>query len=500
MNEKKVYFLLFLVSLSVFIIALSTFINADFFSDDYSYFELLQAKNIANTGFPDYNNVLVVASNRFVFMPLYEYLLGAVFAFFGSVFSLKVFQALILALIPIGVFRLSYELRGEHFPALLSAMIGAFVPVIWQLSSNSLSKIPLIIVLMLFSTEFYLKSLANKKFLGLFYVFFIILSLTSNVSILFVCALVFSIFLSSIDNKKINSTEIELLSFCFAVSIFVVIITYGGQISNIGTKVIWLNTPSPVLSLEYQDFNLAQLIYSLGIFPMIYGSYSIYLLTMAQESKKRDYVIMSFVLMGLFLLWLKMVSWKIGFSILGIYLAVQFTDFFISLRSSINKSKIARFKQHIYYVAIVFFVIGSLVPSLFYVRSSLDKFADQNLLSAMVFLKEKSEDGQAVAIHPSESHLFQYISSRRVVIDSNYIALISPEDRYFGLKKIFTENFETNAREILDELGVSYVFLTLATRKDYNITELAYAKGSPYFEIIYNDGDNLIYKYDRSSE
>jgi hypothetical protein len=488
------------VSISVFGIALSAFISADFFSDDYSYFELLQAKTIAQTGFPDYDNSLVVGSNRFVFMPLYEYLLGITYALFRSVFALKILQALLLALIPVGVFRLSYELRGEHFPALLSAMIGGFVPVIWQLSSNSFSKIPIVIILMLFSTEFYLKSLSNKKFLGLFYISFIVLSLTSNTSILFVCAVAFSIFLSSIDNKKINGTEIELLSFCLVVAIFIIIITYGGQISNIGTKVIWLNTPNQLLSLEYQDFNLASLIYSLGIFPMIYGSYSLYLLTTQQESKKRDYVIMSFILMALFLLWLKMVPWKIGFSILGTFLAVQFTDFFILLRKGINKSKISRFKQPIYYLTIVFFIIGSLIPSAFYAKSSVENTINQNIVNAIMFLKENSKDGDAVAIHPKESHFFEYLAFRKVILDSNYIALASPEGRYFELEKIFSENFETNAREILDEYNITYIFLTQLAKKDYNVSELSYAKGSPFFEILYDDGENTIYKYNRSLE
>ena len=495
MNEKKIYFLLFLVAVSIFAISLAVFVSVDFFSDDFSYFELLQAKAISQTGFPDYDNSFVIGSSRLVFMPLYEYMLGITYWMFGSILSLKILQSILLALIPIAVFRLSYELRGEHLPALLSAMIGGFVPVIWQLSSNSLSKIPIVIILMLLSTEFYLKSLSNKKFLGLFYISFIVLSLTSNTSILFVCAIAFGIFLSSIDNKKINSTEIELLSFCLAVAIFVVVVTYGARISNIGTKIIWFNTPSQVLSLEYQDFNLAQLIYSLGIFPMIYGSYSLYLLTTAQESKKRDYTIMSFILMALLLLWLKMVPWKIGFSVLGIFLAVQFTDFFILLRTGINKSKISMYKQHIYYFAVVFFIIGSLIPSVVYAKFSTDNIASQSLVNAMIFLKENSMEGEAVAIHPRESHLLQYLTLRRVVIDSNYIALDSPETRYLELQRIFSEKFETNAREILDEYGISYIFITASSKNDYEVEELAYAKDSPYFEMIHNDGENIIYKY-----
>ena len=495
MNEEKIYFLLLLVATSIFAISLATFTSADFFSDDFSYFELLQAKAISQTGLPDFDNSFVVGSSRLVFMPLYEYVLGITYRIFGSILSLKILQSLLLALIPIAVFRLSYELRGEHLPALLSAMIGGFVPVIWQLSSNSLSKIPIVIILMLLSTEFYLKSLSNKKFLGLFYISFIILSLTSNASILFVCAIAFGIFLSSIDNKKINSTEIELLSFCLAVAIFIIIVTYGARISDIGTRIIWLNTPSQVLSLEYQDFNLTQLIYSLGIFPMIYGSYSVYLLTTAQESKKRDYVIMSFILMALLLLWLKMVPWKIGFSVLGIFLAVQFTDFFILLRKRINKSKISMYKQHIYYFAVVFFIIGSLIPSVGYAKFSTSNIASQDLVNAMVFLKDNSIEGEVVAIHPKESHLLQYLTLRRVIIDSNYIALDSPESRYLELRRIFSERFETNAREILDEYDISYIFITESSKNDYGVDELTYAKDSPYFETIYNDGKNIIYRY-----
>lgn len=117
------------------------------FSDDKSYLTLRQVENIAQTGKPIINDDLSYGGRTLFFSPVFYYLLALIYLIFKTSFSLKIFLNLVASFVVIITYMISFEITKSRKTSLLAAILSGFIPIFFNMTTNSLSPYSLILPL-----------------------------------------------------------------------------------------------------------------------------------------------------------------------------------------------------------------------------------------------------------------------------------------------------------------------------------------------------------------
>jgi uncharacterized membrane protein len=486
-----------LTSVVIFSLAMGMGNKDNFYAGDAAYKYLIQAKHISEKGIPDFTNKEIVNGRTSFFPPLFEYILALFIILFGEMMGSNILNSVVLASIPFFIYILAKELQKNRSTATLSAILGGFVPILWLSSTNMAGKLPFILALTLLATSQYLKALRDKKSSVYFYIVFILLCATTPAAVLLVIGMFLNLVLKYIEKKKTNPTENELFSFASSLYLFSVLIIYNTFFFGLGRKILWLNIPTKAQQILYSDFNLLEISYGLGVFPMLYGIWIIYSTLAHGKEIKKQHLTTAIVLSTLLLLWLKIIPWQLGVSILGVLFAAQFAVFLNQLKFAIKRSKFAKYHKIIYSSLIVLFLLASIIPAAsFGINSSRNKEM-ANMEGALEYIKENTPENSRIVVDFNQGYGSYYYAKRKVFITNSFIAVKDPKERLEEYDKIYSARFETNAREILDKYNLSYIIINQRIQQVYGIKELQYAGDSPFIEKVYEDNSTKIYHYSK---
>lgn len=493
--EKKIIFALILVSLSIFIV--SIYLNSidEFYSEDISYKYLSEAKHILQYGIPDFNNSEIINGRTTFFPPLFEYVLAFFLLIFGD-FGPVLLNSILISILPLLVFVLSKELNSKDNAAFLSAVFGGFIPILWQSSINTVGNLPFTLNLFLSSTIFYLKTMRKKKKAraSYFYISFALLCATTHAAVLFLIGMFINLLLKYIEKKRITHKELELFSFSASVYLFSVLITQSNLFFELGSDIIWMNVPEKVLENLYYDFNLLELSYGLGIFPLAYGIWTIYSAIAKGESTNQNYITIGLILASLFLLWLQLIPWRLGVSILGMLFASHFAIFIETFKDFLKKMRFERLAKTLYAFSICLFLASSILPAIALGRTASIDYELEKMKGGLECIQNEIKEDARIVVDFNNAYATHYYTNKSVFLTSSFIATENPEERLDEYEKIFSARFETTAKEIFDKYNITHIIITPRTKEIYNIEGLHY-EDSGFISKIYEDNFTKIYCY-----
>lgn len=492
--KKKIIF--GLSSLSLFIFILSIYLSSfdEFYSEDLSYKQLSEAKYILNHGIPDFSNSEIINGRTTFFPPLFEYVLAFFLMIFGDLGPVLL-NSILISVLPLLVFMLSKELNSKDNAAFLSAVFGGFIPILWQSSINTVGNLPFILTLFLLSTIFYLKAMKRKKKAKasyFFYINFALLCATTPAAVLFLSGMFVNLLLKYIEKKRITHKEIELFSFSASVYLFSVLITQGTFFFEFGSDIIWMNIPEKVLENLYYDFNLLELSYGLGIFPLAYGIWTIYSAIAKGESTNQHYITIGLILASLFLLWLKLIPWRLGVSILGILFASHFSIFIETFKDFLSKIRFERLAKILYASSIFFFLFSSIFPAIALGRTASMDYELEKIKGGLEYIQDEMKEEARIVVDFNNAYAVHYYTNKSVFLTSSFIATENPEERLEEYEKIYSARFEITAKEIFDKYNITHVIITPIITEIYDIESLHY-EDSDFIKKIYDDNSTKIY-------
>lgn len=493
--EKKIIFALISVSLCIFLISLYLNSIDEFYSEDLSYKHLDEAKHILQYGIPDFSNSEIINGRTTFFPPLFEYVLALFLIIFGD-FGPMVLNSILIAVLPLLVFVLSKELNSKDNAAFLSAVFGGFIPILWQSSINTVGNLPFILNLFLLSTIFYLKAMKRKKKerASYFYISFALLCATTPAAVLFLIGMFMNLLLKYIERKRITHKELELFSFSASVYLFSVLITQGTFFFEFGSDIIWMNIPEKVLENLYYDFNLLELSYGLGIFPLAYGIWTIYSAIAKGESTNQQYITIGLILASLFLLWLKLIPWRLGVSILGILFASHFSIFIETFKGFLSKIRFERLAKILYAFSIFFFLFSSIFPAIALGRTASVDYELEKIKGGLDYIQDEIKEEARIVVDFNNAYAVHYYTNKSVFLTSSFIATENPEERLEEYEKIYSARFEITAKEIFDKYNITHIIITPRITEIYDIESLHY-EDSDFIKKIYDDNSTKIYCY-----
>ena len=175
--------------------------QADYFSDDYSYFTLRQIEHIKETFVPLYGDNLSYGGRTHVFLPLFHYILAFFTTLFNPIIVAKVLPNLFASSIVFVVYLLVKEITKNENISLFTSVFSAFIPIYFYKTLNTISlysiSVPLSVLLLYLFIN--IDKGANTK---LFLITIIFLMLTHTSVILLVLSLIVYLVLVKIEDLK----------------------------------------------------------------------------------------------------------------------------------------------------------------------------------------------------------------------------------------------------------------------------------------------------------
>jgi hypothetical protein len=277
--------------------------------------------------------------------------------------------------------------------------------------------------------------------------------------ILLVFALLFYLMIIYAENLKQSRHELEVILFFTFVIVWSLFIAYKNAFLLLGPSVIWQNIPPVVLGSYFSNISLIEAISQIGIVPLVFGIFIIYRYIF-KERNKALYLLISFVVPLFFLLWFKLIEFKVGLMFLGVVLTLLFAPFYQLMSSYLERTKIAKFRW--VFVTAIFIVIffTSLLPSLYFALHNRQQLVSQQEVQALKWINQNTAEGSVVLATSREGYLITHIAERKNVADFNYLLAEDSNQRYEDIETFFRTPLTTEAVKIANRYDVDYIYFS----------------------------------------
>jgi len=474
MNNKKAFWIISIIIISSFVFQLYFSFQTDYFSDEISYFHLRQIENLKENNFkPSVYDGLSNGGSDLSLSPLFYYLFFWV-GFLGSFkeIILKIIFAALISIIPLFVYLISREISSLPSSLFVSSM-AAFLPILFMQSLNKITPYALVLPVMLYLIYCFIN--ANKeKYLKQFIILSIIISWIHPAIMILSLSFVIYLILSYGESVKIPVNKKEIILFFVMVTALIQIVIYHQALSSMGSKIIFQNLPTSLLSEYFRDFNLIDLIYVIGTLPPLWGVLGIFygfknIRTMDKNKKEIIILISSFIFTALLLLALKVIKFYIGLVFLGIGLIIISS---LSIDKILIRVKNFKFGWALkyYYIIFVLFMIIIVFFSSYAVSS---KIIEKTITSEEVFCLESIKNDWvhkdfSVAAPIEEGDYVTYFTGKKNIIDWNLMGVKNIDEKYNNSVDIYKTESSTIALNIANKYNVRHIYLSDSTKNKYN--------------------------------
>jgi len=481
MGQIRGFLVLFVVFALVFATRVGFNIYPEHFSDSESYYILRQVESIKTTGVPIQEDRLGYEGKAATALPAYDYLLAGA-SLLGDLFAFRILPALLATGLAIAVYFTALEVVRSSTLAAISGFFAGFIPELMRLTTNSLTKHNLTLLLFVLSIYYLIRLEKTKAALPWLILSSMLLTMFSPFAIIFV--FVVWVYLGML---KIQGLEIQPKSFEFMLFItFLVLVVNHLAIIQTG---IQTGIQGIVASLQGSTvsgygINWVSLLSGINVVVLLLGIWGAYL-ALTKETKKREAALfisiaLAIILMGLFgVLDLSIVLCALGvtFSITAAYSLESIIEYFAKLRLS----------GHLLLFGFFLVILAPVALSGLY--EGLDR-ADASVqasdVAALLWLKNNSGSYSVVLAPVEYGHLITHFADRRDMIDTNQIIAKEAEQRIREVSLVYTTQFETEAMKILDRYNVNYILLNPEIASRFKISGLGYANDKECFDLVYN--------------
>ncbi len=386
---KKEYIWLALIFSLVLGIRLYFVFQTPYFSED-AYFNIRQVEHIKNTGLPIFKDDLSYSGRNFLFQPFFHYILAFFNLFMPLNLVCKLLPNIFASCLIFIVYLIAKEITKSQGAALFSSFISGFIPIFFAETINSVSVFSLVIPLMFFLIYSLIKINKDEKYIGYFIVSIIIIALMHASAFLLIIALLLYILLIRLEHLKQRRSELELIVFSTILVIWLNFIIYKNAFLIHGQFVIWQNIPKELLGQYFSQLSILSALYYIGIIPLFSGIYMIYKYTFKKKNRK-IYLLMGFVLSGIFLLWFKLIPLKTGLVFFGVILVLLFSKFYSDFILFIDKTRFSKYKTVFIVLIFLVFIFNSIIPTISYTNQVVRETPSKNEIEALLWLKNNSD-------------------------------------------------------------------------------------------------------------
>lgn len=463
-----------IILIIIFALTLGTRLFLSFQTDSFtpdSYYHLRQIESIKQTGTPIINDQLSYGGRTQIIEPVFHYTI-ALFSFVMPTWvAAKILPQIYIALITILVYLISITITKNKTASLFTAGISAFIPVLYT-RINQVNPASLLIPALLFFIYLILRP-ETKQITILILSF--LLPLISPGAIILSITLILFLIISKLEKAKIERKDTEITLFITFIFLWIIFLMYKKALLINGALVIWQNIPKTILAQYFTQTTMLKAITLIGIIPIMTGAYVMYKELL--NKSRATTLLTSMALTTFLLLVLRLVNMELGLTLLGLSLAIMFSQFYTRFFEYIEKTKLAAIKWPIFTLLIVLFILTNMIPSIAFTQ-------EQNTITkqeakAMSWLKENTEQDATVTAEIELGHAINQIAERKNIADTNFLLIENPAQRIEDIKTIMTTGIETNAVDKLGKYNATYIYIA-----EKNIS-LKYAEPK-CFDILYN--------------
>jgi len=478
-KEIKLLLLIFLITFSTRIyFAYQT----PHFSDD-AYFHLRQINHIREHGLPMTYDELSYGGRSLINPPLFHYVMAFFDLFLPIQFIAKILPNLFGASSLIAVFLIAMHITKSKMASLFAAFISAFAPLFFSQTINNVSPFSLFIPVLFFASYCLMRIQDHKSYITAFVILSFALPLIHHIAFLFLVGRLFYLLLTTIQHLAPSKAEVEVVLFAVFSIFWLQFLIYKNAFLEHGLYVIWQNIPAEILGNYFSDVNLGSAIYQIGIIPFVFG-----ILVMGHQifkkKNKSTYLFFGYALATGLLLWLKLIPFEPGIMLLGIILAILFSQFFQTFIIYLDNTKVHHLKLPIIILFLVLFGLSSIVPSLIGAnRGVSDALTEEDYL-ALSWMKTHTKDNPLVLASLSDSYAVEALANRKTIANPNFLLVDNINQRFSDFRTLFTTSYETDAVRLLTKYDIRYIFLSKRALTDFNIQSLSYLDNAKCFDRI----------------
>ncbi|MBI1968430.1 glycosyltransferase family 39 protein [Candidatus Woesearchaeota archaeon] len=459
--DKKAAVWLALIVLGTLAIRLLFAFSTPAFTYD-SYFHLRQVEAITETGFPRFQGELSYGGRDMRFLPFFHYIAALFTLFFPLELVGKILPNVLLSLLPIVVYLITREITPSAAGSLLAAFMSGFLPVLF--SPNAFSVNSLFLPLVALAIYAFLR-VQEKKFLTLYLIAFLFLSVTSSATVLLLIGFGIYLLLSAIEHRKPNRAEIEVGVFSLFFFLWVQFLFFKNTLLEEGLAFVWQNVPPQIVQQYFPQLSIFQSIILVGIIPFLSGIV-ITFKSLFQAKNKKMFLLVSLVIATTLLSWLRLIRFTLALAFFGIILAVLFALFYDETKRYVLKTKLARFSFLLPWGALLLLLFSNGLPAI--AAASQQDLPTEQEIEAFRWLRNNTPENSTVAALVEEGHLITHYGKRKNVMDDQFARIPDIEKRFQDLQALYMTAFQTQALDILGAYEVDYLIVTPQAREKYS--------------------------------
>jgi hypothetical protein len=476
LKPKTYLILIFLLTLS-FRLYFAFSINS--FSSDESYFHYRLINNIIENKFPIFYDSLSYGGSKFFYPQLFHVILS-LFSFIP--YFLKIIPAIIASSLVIIVYLISKKITNNETSSLLTAFISAFIPLEIKTTTNQVSiysfLMPMVLLIYLC-----LINISEKKYFNLFLILSFLLSLIHPASLLFILSLIFYLILSNTESLFISKYKREAMIFSFFLIFIINLLIYKNEFLKYGLNIIWQNIPSSLFSSYFQNINVLEAIYLIGLLPIILGSLGIFF-GLFKEKDDSIILLTSAILTTFFLLSIKALNIQIGFLFLSIFMTITSSLTILKIYNYLSITKFSSLKKNTTFIIIGLIILLSLIPS-YFTAKSLPNYDSQ--VNSFKWIKDNTNENSVVLAPLEFGNILTAESQRKNVMDNNFLLAKNTEERFNDINIVYNTFSKIKALESLRKYNVDYIYFDNYIKNKYKIEKIRYIDDEKCFEEIKND-------------
>lgn len=514
LSQRTVIFCLFLLFIITLSIRLYYAFQTPYLSDDSSYFHLRQIEHIRETGLPLYTDALSYGGRRYLFPPLYHYILAAISFIVPLPLLIKIIPNLFATSLVIIVYLCSLELTKKKEYALFSAGISSSIPIYGAETFNTIElhtlTLPLsFLMLYLFfrlgkvlqehpssvsvhtgkgeHLDSVVRQPQAKRLIAVYVTLVVLFTLISPLLLFVIIALIVFYFITKLESLKTEREERELMLFSLLLPLWFYFLIYKDALLTSGFSVVRQNLPQQLLVKVFHPITILEGVRAVGIVPFFAGVYITYLYVFKKRNKFL-YLLFSLLFTIIVLLWFNLISVTQGMLYISISLILLFGEAYKLFMDYLETTKLQRWKGLAIVFLLALFIFTSFLPMRDLMQKKLSSTVTSDDVGALIFLRENTRADQKILAPVQEGHYISYFAQRKNVADTNFLQINDAPQILEKIYAVFSTRSRIVATDLMTDLDARYIYLSKQSQESLNLDELATDDESCFpLMLLYNN-------------
>ncbi|MDD5253516.1 MAG: hypothetical protein PHG05_00220 [Candidatus Nanoarchaeia archaeon] len=460
-----------------------------YYSDSEAYLNIRNIEDIKSGDF-SFTDDLSFSGRSLYALPVFHFIFAGLSFVIGD-FAFKVIPEILASFLVILVFLISKRVCNDDRSSLFAAFSAGFMPLLFSTFFNNLSQSLFFIILILYMLYCFMR-INESIYFNQFILLAFLLPLINLYYFAVIFLFVIYLLLARSESLKIARVKKEILVFSILLGFLMSFIIFKKPLLNLGLSVFWQNTPTTLLNSYFAEFSVIEVIFGLGLIPILFGIYGIYH-GIAKKKDENIFLFSSFGLTLLILLILRLVRPDFGLVLFGIsiiiFSSVGYSLFFEYLDITKFSSNFELIKKGLF----ILLFLSIVIPSLIAVNNTLDHTITDEEYNALLWLRSEADTGEILSSY-EEGDYISSIAERKNLIDTNFLYAKNINKRFDELMEIYTTKSDVKAKTLADKYFVSYIYVTRRTKELYNLEEVEFTKDERCFRKAWSEGETAVYK------